>query len=190
MIRLFKHYVPHAVLLLGMVDFALLLLAGELGWVVRANQIGMAAGHFTERWVQLVSFALLIVFAPLVWRAVVAHAPLLEPFTARLNVSRYVIATLLTLGGLFIAHAVLPDGRRRLLDTLPGVAATLLLWLASGVAFGAWLAGFADYVSTYAGLAGAMTALIFLDLISICFVFGGELNAAILRRRARKLASA
>lgn len=138
----------------------------------------------------LISFALLIVFAPLVWRAVVAHAPLLEPFTARLNVSRYVIATLLTLGGLFIAHAVLPDGRRRLLDTLPGVAATLLLWLASGVAFGAWLAGFADYVSTYAGLAGAMTALIFLYLISICFVFGGELNAAILRRRARKLASA
>ena len=63
MIRLFKHYVPHAVLLLGMVDFALLLLAGELGWVVRANQIGIAAGHFTERWVQLVSFALLIQLA-------------------------------------------------------------------------------------------------------------------------------
>ena len=63
MIRLFKHYVPHAVLLLGMVDFALLLLAGELGWVVRASQIGIAAGRFTERWVQLFSFALLIQMA-------------------------------------------------------------------------------------------------------------------------------
>jgi sugar transferase (PEP-CTERM system associated) len=63
MIRLFKHYVPHAVLLLGMVDFALLLLAGELGWVARASQIGIAAGHFTQRWVQLVSFALLVQLA-------------------------------------------------------------------------------------------------------------------------------
>lgn len=132
----------------------------------------------------LISFALLIVFAPLVWRAVLAQAPLLEPFTARLNLSRYLIATVLTLSGLFFAHAVLPAGRRRLLDLLPGVAATLLLWLASGMAFGAWLAGFANYVSTYAGLAGAMTALIFLYLMSLCFVFGGELNAAILRRRA------
>jgi len=138
----------------------------------------------------LISFALLIVFAPLVWRAVLAQAPLLEPFTARLNLSRYLIATVLTLSGLFFAHAVLPAGRRRLLDLLPGVAATLLLWLASGMAFGAWLAGFANYVSTYAGLAGAMTALIFLYLMSLCFVFGGELNAAILRRRARKLAGA
>lgn len=139
--------------------------------------------------VVLISFALLIVFAPLAWRAAVAHAPLLEPFTTHLNLSRYVIATLLTFGGLFAAHTLLPDGRRRILDTLPGVAATLVLWLVSGAAFGAWLAGFANYVSTYAGLAGVMTALVFLYLISICFVFGGELNAAILRRRARRAAA-
>ncbi|WP_428698618.1 YihY/virulence factor BrkB family protein [Stappia sp.] len=136
----------------------------------------------------LISFALLIIVAPLVWQAAIAHAPLLEPFTARLNLSRYVIASLLTFGGLFAAHALLPAGRRRILDMLPGVAATLVLWLVSGAAFGAWLAGFANYVSTYAGLAGVMTALVFLYLISICFVFGGELNAAILRRRARRAA--
>ena len=60
MIRLFKHYVPHAVLLLGMVDFALLLLAGELGWVLRAHQIGIAPGAPAARWIQLGSFAVLI----------------------------------------------------------------------------------------------------------------------------------
>ena len=31
MIRLFKHYIPNTVLLLGLFDFAVLLLAGELG---------------------------------------------------------------------------------------------------------------------------------------------------------------
>ena len=60
MIRLFKHYVPHAVLLLGMADFALLLLAGELGWIVRAHQIGMDAGAIGRRWLQIGSFAVLL----------------------------------------------------------------------------------------------------------------------------------
>ena len=57
MVRLFKHYVPHAVLLLGLVDVALLLLAAEAGWVVRAHQIGMHVTPFTDRLPQLLSFA-------------------------------------------------------------------------------------------------------------------------------------
>ena len=57
MVRLFKHYVPHTVLLLGLVDFVLLIAAAEAGWALRARQIGIAAGSFTERLPQLLSFA-------------------------------------------------------------------------------------------------------------------------------------
>jgi len=57
MVRLFKHYVPHAVLLLGLIDFALLLLANELGWTWRAAQIGTDAGHFADRLPPLLVFA-------------------------------------------------------------------------------------------------------------------------------------
>ena len=57
MIRLFKHYVPHAVLFLGMLDFMLLLVAAEAGWVVRANQIGMMVEPTATRIPQLLSFA-------------------------------------------------------------------------------------------------------------------------------------
>ena len=39
MIRLFKHYVPHRVILLGLVDFLLLILAAEAGWLLRIWQI-------------------------------------------------------------------------------------------------------------------------------------------------------
>ena len=35
MIRLFKHYVPYAVLILGAIDFALLMFAVEAGWLLR-----------------------------------------------------------------------------------------------------------------------------------------------------------
>jgi len=60
MIRLFKHYIPHAVVLLGIVDFGLLVLAGELGWILRAHQIGMEVVPLTERWTPLLIFAALI----------------------------------------------------------------------------------------------------------------------------------
>lgn len=57
MIRLFKHYVPHAVLLLGVMDFALLLLAAELGWIYRLGQIGSTPDPVTTRIPQLLTFA-------------------------------------------------------------------------------------------------------------------------------------
>ena len=59
MIRLFKHYVPHAVLLLGLLDFVLLLLAGNLAWTLRASQIGMDPGRLGERIVWLGGFAVI-----------------------------------------------------------------------------------------------------------------------------------
>ncbi len=49
MIRLFKHYVPHAVLLLGLIDFALLMIANDLAWTFRASQIGVDPGMLADR---------------------------------------------------------------------------------------------------------------------------------------------
>lgn len=49
MIRLFKHYVPHAVLLLGLIDILVLLAANNFAWTLRASQIGMDPGSFTAR---------------------------------------------------------------------------------------------------------------------------------------------
>ena len=48
MVRLFKHYVPHAVLLLGLVDCALLFLASNLAWTLRASQVGMEPGALSD----------------------------------------------------------------------------------------------------------------------------------------------
>ena len=41
MFRLFKHYIPKAVLLLALFDAILLMAAAEAAWVLRAGQIGM-----------------------------------------------------------------------------------------------------------------------------------------------------
>lgn len=60
MIRLFKHYIPHAVLLLGLLDFALLMVASEMAWQLRASQIGMDPEPLEKRWVPLVGSAAVV----------------------------------------------------------------------------------------------------------------------------------
>ncbi|MFM7379276.1 MAG: TIGR03013 family XrtA/PEP-CTERM system glycosyltransferase [Erythrobacter sp.] len=66
MIRLFKHYIPHAVLLLGLLDLALLVLASEIAWQWRAAQIGMDLGEFSGRSPALLGTAMVI------WLAMIA----------------------------------------------------------------------------------------------------------------------
>lgn len=57
MIRLFKHYVPHAVILLGLIDAALLLAVGDFAWRLRSSQIGIDPGSIADRAWQLAGFA-------------------------------------------------------------------------------------------------------------------------------------
>lgn len=57
MIRLFKHYIPHAVILVGVLDLLLLYLAGDLSWRLRAGQIGMDPGDIGDRFWQLAGHA-------------------------------------------------------------------------------------------------------------------------------------
>lgn len=65
MIRLFKHYVPRAVLLLGLLELLLLLLAAETGWVLRNWQIGSIPLAIGTRIPQLLTFALSVQLAML-----------------------------------------------------------------------------------------------------------------------------
>jgi membrane protein len=88
---------------------------------------------------------------------------------------------------LVLAHKFLPAGQRSLRDIAPGILLTSAMWIAAGIAFGSFLAEFArNYVTTYAGLASVMIALVFLYMIASIFIFGGELNAAILRAKRKR----
>ena len=57
MIRLFKHYIPYAVIFLAVVDLFLLIAAAETAWVIRANQIGMTVDYIGNRFWPLSTFA-------------------------------------------------------------------------------------------------------------------------------------
>lgn len=137
----------------------------------------------------LLTFALLVVFAPLLWTVVLHFAPHFESIDRLVTLSRFAIASFVLLLALILAHKFLPAGRRTLIDIAPGILLTMAMWITAGIAFGSYLAEFArNYVTTYAGLASVMIALVFLYMIAAIFIFGGELNAAILRARREKRA--
>jgi membrane protein len=134
--------------------------------------------------VSLLVLAFFVVLGPLVFRTATSYAPWLGPLGGHDNANRLVFAALVIAIALFILHVFLPAGRRRLRDVWPGIAATLVLWLACGFLFGRYLARFSSaYVTYYAGLASVMIALIFLYFSAWIFIYGGELNAAIARAR-------
>ena len=66
MIRLFKHYISYNVVLLSLIDLMLLSLAGEAAWRLRVAQIGISAGQFSDRVLEIGGFA------GVIWLAMIA----------------------------------------------------------------------------------------------------------------------
>jgi membrane protein len=131
------------------------------------------------------AMSFLIVLGPLILEAARRYIPLIvETNENFLNVARYSITILAMVVALFVVHAWLPAGRRGFSQILPGIVFTLLASMISGTVFGQYLARFANnYVTMYAGLASVIIALVFLYFLAAIFVYGGELNAAIIKSR-------
>lgn len=149
-------------------------------WWLRLQSIAfMTIGSFA-----LLALAFLVVLGPLIWSTVLAFAPNLAPLRDLVTFARLGFATGALGVTLTLAHLWLPAKRLRFVDIAPGVIMTFVCSIGFGEVFGIYLSEFArNYVSMYAGLASVMIALVFLYSIAAIFVFGGELNAAILRAR-------
>ena len=139
--------------------------------------------------ISLLVVAVFVVFAPLLLETAARYAHWLEPLDRLGTVSRLGVASTVLVIALVLLHLFLPAGRRRIGQIFPGVVVTIALWLAGGAGFGMYLAQYANraYVTTYAGLASAMIALVFLYLSAAIFIYGAELNAAILRARHKRV---
>jgi membrane protein len=148
-------------------------------------------GYVLVAAVALLALGFLIVLGPLLFDTLLQEATWLQmsglhAFDQRtFTLFRFAVASIALTTALVVAHKWLAAGRRRLGEIIPGILATLILWLAAGAGFGRYLAEFSfTYVNTYAGLASAMIALVFLYWTASIFVYGAELNAARLRLRS------
>lgn len=151
-------------------------------WLLRLQSLGLVLIGS----IALLALAFLVVLGPLIIDALAVYFPWVAEARELLTLARLGIAAFMLGVSLFLAHLILPAHRPKLIDLVPGVALTFIASIAFGEMFGAYLTRFVrSYVSMYAGLASVMIALVYLYWVALLFVFGGELNAAILRARQR-----
>ncbi|WP_375646911.1 YihY/virulence factor BrkB family protein [Bartonella sp. CR84HXZ] len=129
--------------------------------------------------VGLIVISVLLILTPLLIKIMQNHSFFITEYIGIIRLWRYIIAAVVLLVSLLIVHKWLPAERRKFIDILPGIVLTMFVWFMASIAFAQYLTMF-DYISTYAGLASIMVAIIFLYILSAIFILGGEINAAIM----------
>ncbi|KGF69953.1 ribonuclease BN [Hoeflea sp. BAL378] len=150
-------------------------------YVTRAQSLGFVVVAVMV----IISISFLLVLAPLALKLARQFAPWMGTLIAAVDNWRILVAATVLIIGLVFSHLWLPDGKRRLIDVLPGIGVTVIAWITGAMMFARYLQEFATYVSTYAGLASIMIALVFLYIVAAIFILGAEINAAILKARDR-----
>ena len=137
--------------------------------------------------VLLLAVALLLVFAPVALAVVDAFAPDMRPDFTTIDAIRLPVAILLLTAGLLICHRVLPARRHKVLEVLPGVILTVIVWIILTSAFSIYLVNFNTFASTYASLSGLFAMMFFVYLSALVLILGGEVNRVLEVRRNRRL---
>lgn len=133
--------------------------------------------------VTLLALGFLIVVLPLAVAVAQRYVPAMVPSIEVYATIRYPLAIVALIAWLFAVHALLPAQRRRFGDLWPGSVVTLIVWIVLAEAYAYYLGQFANYASTYAGLAGVIAALFFVYLAALVLILGGEVNRVLRLRR-------
>jgi membrane protein len=92
---------------------------------------------------------------------------------------RYALAGGVIAAQLVAFHLWLAAGTRTVREVWPGVALSVVLWLALASLYSYYL-NFNDYTRFYAGLSQLMVALIFFQFTAIIIILGAELNRGLM----------
>lgn len=85
---------------------------------------------------------------------------------------------------LYVLNRWLPSRAPRGRMVAPGIVVTTVLWLLGASLFSVYLAFAPSYTLTYGAFAGVIVTLLFFYLTGAVLIFGAEVNAALLARRA------
>jgi sugar transferase (PEP-CTERM system associated) len=104
-IRLFKHYVPTPLLVLGLVEFLLLTLSAEAAWRLRAAQIDLGGFPVADRLGELLTYAATVVVVMLAVGMYEANG--YRSF--RMTATRLVVSFAISLVALAVIFFLIPD---------------------------------------------------------------------------------
>jgi len=136
----------------------------------------------------LIAVAFVLVGAPIVWAFLESRAPLIGEFQLTFTLIQYGFAIGLLWLILLAFHKLLPDLKLQRKQMRWGILLTIVGILVGSKLFAIYLQTIANYTALYAGLAGMMTAIVYLYCLSVLILWGAEFNTAINELRAQEKA--
>src|SRR2546423_3093282 len=135
--------------------------------------------------IAFVLVAVLLIFGPVVERAVASHA---GPAGSAIDVLWWVVQWPILLVGLLVAFATLlylgPDVEHRKWQFLtPRSLVAALLWIAASGLFAVYTSMFGSYNKTWGTLSAVIVTLTWLSLTAMALLFGAGINAEVERSR-------
>lgn len=129
-----------------------------------------------------------LVFGPVIWRTIIEYSPVNADWAFLWNLIRLSTSFGLIFGALCLAYFVLrPRSLKVAGPVAPGALGAIILWMIVANTFSLYLKYFGNYDVTYGSLAGAIIALVFFYFLSVGFILGAEINAALYHQRLEKL---
>lgn len=129
-----------------------------------------------------------LVFGPVIWQTIIKFIPIDADWRFLWNLVRLSVSFSLIFGALCLAYFVLRPRKLKITGPVaPGAIAAIVLWMIVANSFSLYLKYFGNYDVTYGSLAGAIITLVFFYFISVGFIIGAEINAALYYQRLKKI---
>lgn len=127
--------------------------------------------------VAIIAGVTLVVFGQMIGRIIVRRLGVSSDFIVNWDIIRY----LLSVSGMAFTFAALyhftPCRRLTWKEVLPGAVVSTLGWLLASLGFAYYVNSFGRYSSIYGGIGAVIVLMLWLYIISVIILFGGEVNA-------------
>ena len=176
--------------------------AGVINTVTLAYDVQDPRGWWRRRWIGLLLGAgsvltgavmiTALVIGPLFGNAhdVVASIGLSQEYSFVWSYIRFPVAFLALVAWATTLFHICPDRPARWRAGLPGALLTAVLWLGASLAFSAYLKVVVPRSPVLGALGGGLILMTWLYLLCLALLFGAELNATLLARKAARALAA
>jgi len=147
-------------------------------WWRRLQGLGFVVGGASG----ILIVMLLVVVGPLIWTAVNAFVPIPEEVHLLYDTVRYLTGGVGLALVIWCLYRLLPNVKQKWINAVPGTLFATAIWLFAATIYSMYLQNIADYTVTYGSLGGVIGALIFFFFTAMIFIYGAELNAALMEQ--------
>lgn len=133
----------------------------------------------------LVLVAFVMVTGPAVLTWLTAYVHLDEYFIAVWTWLRWPILSMILILTIAVVYHAAPNTQGRFRILTAGAITAVAIWILASLVFGWYVSNFANYSKTYGSIGAVIVLLLYFFLSAAVVLFGAEINASVLRSKAR-----